>query len=277
MGTLYQRFRSEYPLSKSVGQPSSLTDRLTSWSRLHSMRTVDSCRLYQMHENSCWRLWGQLSHLPSESARITSVESTQTRRVFRHWWNRLTLPQKFHSVSGSAWSVMMASSGERLWSVSYLLMTFSRRSHVYWRTFVTMQGGWTPSKLSWRSSKTPCRPHLCSCKWTMQRTFLAAAAPGMRRATGTSRLSLFIPPWGTTMRLSGGAAAEEFQLHVVGAFTQHNHGGGDPQVPPTHRAPPPNWPSRHQQGLLYPRLTCVPIQEQIHLLCHQLIFGMPAV
>ena len=38
----------------------------------------------------------------------------------------------------------------------------------------------------------------------------------------------------------GGAAAEEFLLHVVGAFTQHDHGGGNTQVPPTHGAAPPN-------------------------------------
>ena len=38
----------------------------------------------------------------------------------------------------------------------------------------------------------------------------------------------------------GGAAAEKFLLHVAGAFTQHDHGGDDPEVPPTPGAPPPN-------------------------------------
>ena len=83
-------------LSKWVGQPSSTTDRLTSWSPLHS-RLSAVCARRMRTRDSCWRLWGQLSPLPSASARIPSVETTRMRRVFRRWWIRLTLPQKFHA------------------------------------------------------------------------------------------------------------------------------------------------------------------------------------
>ena len=64
-------------LSKWVGQPSSPTDRLTSWSPLHS-RLSAVCATRMRTRDSCWRLWGQLSPLPSASARIPSVETTQT-------------------------------------------------------------------------------------------------------------------------------------------------------------------------------------------------------
>ena len=67
-------------LSKWVGQPSSPTDRLTSWSPLHS-RLSAVCARHMRTRDSCWRLWGQLSPLPSASARIPSVATTRMRRV----------------------------------------------------------------------------------------------------------------------------------------------------------------------------------------------------